>query len=271
MSDIRNQIKAFSDEYLLEQFNTKKQEYTSEAITAMEEEIASRNLNFKDTVLSSTQDSEVDEAAYSKLLQEEFGRLEHLFNQTDITIAVQLLKEQHIPLYVESSQTSGILPVESEATAGFAVFVPKSVIEKAERCLEQLFNKADGRYVVQYANSKERLKAFSFHDMPFSEKQMQEEIEVQFSAEETSSIQTLLQRLVNEAEAIEERTGQLLFYYDNVGDCLERLSRKQQHYSRSDLLTILETLQVFCDEETFPVILDSTIDALLNFFIIKQI
>jgi hypothetical protein len=72
---------------------------------------------------------------------------------------------------------------------------------------------------------------------------------------------------MEEADDVEERTGRMLFYFDNLGEVAGRLERgTEASLTRADLLTILETLQVYCDEEGYPESLDSVAEGLLSFF-----
>ena len=57
---------------------------------------------------------------------------------------------------------SDTLPLESEATVRFAIHVHKSKLKKAEKLIEEHFEKSNGRYILKYKGARERLKAFSF-------------------------------------------------------------------------------------------------------------
>ena len=86
--------------------------------------------------------------------------------------------------------------------------------------------------------------------------------------EEKKVIVTYGNRLLKEADQIEQDQQRLLFYYDCIEEVLADLVDKEKLLmSRSDLLTILEILQVYCEEPGFPTNMDGMISSLLKFFI----
>jgi len=265
MQDIRKKIEEFSDEFLLDQYSNNQHEYTAEALKIMEEEIHKRGLlNANDS--SSDDDSEQERLA--QYLKEEFVPLEHGFSQMDISLAAEILKEERIPFTVDDNRHSGAIPVESELTHTYTISVPKSLFENAQTSLNQIFQKSDGRFSVKYASIRERLKAFCFHEINLSWDEIHDEVEVHFSAEELSAIRSLIVRLQSEADTIESETGEMLFYYDNLEECAGHLAENdRQSFSKADLLTILEVLQVYCEKSDFPQSLEKTAEILLNFFV----
>jgi hypothetical protein len=265
MQDIREKISEFSNEFLLDQYHNKKHEYTPDALKIMEEEIKNRNLSDEDAV--STDDISEQERL-AEFFKEEFIPFEHGFSRTDIPLAVEMLREERIPFTVEDSQISGTIPLESELIHTYTVSVPKSLFERAQTCLNQLFQKSNGQFSVKYVSTRERLKSFCFHEINLSWKEMTEEVAVHFSPEESAAINTLIKRLHSEVETIESETGKLLFYYDNLEECAEHLSEKNRDsFTKTDLLTILEVLQTYCDKQDFQQVLENTAEVLLNFFL----
>ncbi len=265
MSGIRERVKEFSDEFLLDQYHNNQHEFTPETIVIMEEEIAARNLaETSDTVDDdANQQEELEEH-----LKEEFVPIDHGFSQTDLPLATEILAEASIPFYVQDSQSSGAIVIESEVMHTFTLFTPQSLLEKARESLGELFDKSEGRYAVKFSSVKDRLKSFCFHEAPLPWNERQVEIDVQFSATETAGILKLMERLEKEADKLEEESGKVLFYIDNLQECSQHLSENNRtSFSKSDLLTILEALQVYCDDPAFPQVLDTTAEALLDFFI----
>ncbi len=265
MSEARERIKEFSDEFLLEQYHNNRHEFTPETIIIMEEEIAARNLAEKPEAVNddSSQQDELEQQ-----LKEEFLPIDHGFSQTDLPLATEILAEASIPFYVKDSQSSGTIVLESEVMHTFMLFVPESLLEKSQKHLDELFDKSEGRYAVKYSTVKDRLKAFCFHEAPLTWNELQEEIEVHFSATESADILKLMKRFSQEADTLEQQSEKVFFYVDNLQECSQHLTDKERtHFPKTDLLTIIEVLQVYCDDAAFPPALDTTAEVLLDFFI----
>ena len=263
MSEIRDKIKEFSDEFLLEQFYMKKNDYTEEALALMKEEISLRNL--EDNIYENAEDAETEETVY---IDDELVPLDNKFNRTDLVLAQSILTEEKIPFYVSSSTQSSALPIETEAISSYSISIQKSQREKAQECLNKHFHSTNGLFSAKFSNIKERLKSFCFYDISLSVDELEEEVDVHFSSEESSKIEIYVKKLIDEAETIEQESENVLFYIDNLQECLNHLKDKNYSgFTRADLLTILEVLQVYCENEDFPPILDNTAEALLNFFV----
>ena len=57
------------------------------------------------------------------------------------------------------------------------------------------------------------------------------------------------------------------FYFDSIDPLIDRLSCDEEHIlTKTELLTILEILQIFCDASDFPEFMEEPINALLSFF-----
>ena len=120
---------------------------------------------------------------------------------------------------------------------------------------------------MKHSGVKERLKAFNFHDLHITEQQAYELLEVSFTEKENEVIVSYGNRLLSEADEIEDKQERVLFYYDSIEALTEKLqSNEAGHLNRSDLLAILEILQVFCIEDDFPAFMDESISTLLGFF-----
>jgi hypothetical protein len=267
MADIHEKIKAFSDEFLLAQYLNNRSEYTPEAVACMEQEITARTLDADRLKTDTSGNTSAETDDISRYREEEFVPFNHGFYQTDLLLAGEMLREAKVPFTLDTSMSSNTIPIESEGTRYYTIHVPKSLLEKARACVDQHFDARDGHYFVKFTTMAERLKAFNFHELSIPTKELSEEIEVQFSEQEAEAISALLLTCENEADTIEQESGRMLFYYDNLRDCHDHVSdTNRTHFSCSDLLTILETMQVFCDKENYPRSLDPTAEILLDFF-----
>lgn len=263
MSEILKKIKEFNDEFLLEQFYMKKNDYTEEAIALMQEEISLRNL--EDNIFEKSEDADTKETVD---IDDELVPLDNKFNRTDLVLAQSILTEEKIPFYVTSSTQSSALPIETETISSFSISIPKSQQQKAQECLGKHFHSTDGLFSAKFSSIKERLKSFCFYDISLLADELEEEVDVQFSSEESSKIEIYVKKLIEEAETIEQEPENVLFYVDNLQECLNHLKDKNYSgFTRTDLLTILEVLQVYCENEDFPPILECTAEVLLNFFV----
>ena len=265
MSEISEKIKEFSNEFLLEQFNNRQHEYTDEAIALMQEEISLRNLNGN---MPEENKNDVSDNEESLDTDDELVPIDNKFNRTDLVLAQSILTEEKIPFYVTSSTQSSALPLENEATNSFSIHIPKNQLEEAKECLNKHFHTTNGLYSAKYSTVKERLKSLCFYEIDLTGKELDEEVDVQFSLQESTNIRRYIEKLVNEADAIEQKSDRVLFYVDNLQDCLSHINEENRSsFPRADLLAILEVMQVYCDNEDFPQTLEKTAEVLLNFFI----
>jgi len=260
MSEIRDKIKSFSDEYLIEQFTSNQKDYTEDALSIMKEEITIRNLQYN----SKKDDVEESSEHYS---EEEFVPVDKGFSHIDVVIVAEMLKEEKIPFSVISS-SGGVIPVESETAPQFIVSVPPKFLENTKEIINRHFDTSGEKYMMKFSSIRDRLKAFNFHDITTANCKMEEYIEVTFTQTEITSLKKYISRLIDEADAIESKNERILFYYDNLEECYTHLEQKSTvELSRCDLLTIIEVLQIYCDEQDFPGELDALIETILNFFL----
>lgn len=85
-----------------------------------------------------------------------------------------------------------------------------------------------------------------------SEAQLEQEVEVTLSPEEADGIKQLGRRLLGEIEQVEREQERVVFHFDNVEGMLERLEPGRATMSMVDLLTVMEVLQIYCDDAAFP-------------------
>jgi hypothetical protein len=150
----------------------------------------------------------------------------------------------------------------------FIISIPKAYIDKAHAQLDEHFIKADNRYLLKFSGARDRLKAFNFHDVHLTEAESYEELEVALSAEEKRCVIDFGRRLLGEAENVEKTQERVLFYYDSIEPLIERLDEPDTgSLSRSDLLAMLEIIQVYVDDPALPASMDEAISTLLGLFI----
>jgi hypothetical protein len=75
------------------------------------------------------------------------------------------------------------------------------------------------------------------------------------------------QRLLTEVEDIEQKQQRVVFFYDSIDPLLDALKKKKYKLTPTDLLTVLEILQVYCDDPDFPSSMDDAILSLIDFFV----
>jgi|WetSurMetagenome_2_1015567.scaffolds.fasta_scaffold244708_2 hypothetical protein len=263
MSDLRTAIGEMTDEALLSALRTTN-DYTEDALSIIREEIERRGLS----VDAAGTDKDEGEVRPIKLNAKDFLPFDHSFSKTDLIIARAMLQENTIPFFEDNPSSTPTLPIESETELLYTIHVHKEYAEKAHTILDEHFLKVDNRYLLKYSGARDRLKAFNFSDIRLSEKEAAVEAEVDFSDEEKNCIISLGQRLLSEADAIEQKQERVLFYYDSIEPIIERLGdNKELSLSLSDLLTILEILQVYADDPALPATMDEAISQLLSFFL----
>ncbi|MBD3316738.1 MAG: hypothetical protein GF344_13195 [Chitinivibrionales bacterium] len=265
-AELRKKFREFGDEFIIDQFTRHREEYTEEALGVMADEIRDRGLDekltssFSDSAETASQNEGV---AYTA---NQFVTLDEPFSRTDLLIAHAVLREESIPFFVDAAGSSEALPLEAESSPHYTVHVHQDYLEKTRELIDAHFHSTGKGYVSKYTSARDRLKAFSFHEVRFTESELEEELDVSFTVEERNAIRGYVLRLINEADVVEERTGRMLFYYDNLEEVAERLEEgNTASLTRADLLTTLETLQVYCDEEGYPDSLDNVAEGLLAF------
>jgi hypothetical protein len=91
---------------------------------------------------------------------------------------------------------------------------------------------------------------------------------VVLTPEEKETVIRLGKRVLDEGDAIEQQQERVIFYYDSIESLITLLSAKTEaRLTRTDLLTILEILQIFCDDPAFPPFMEESAGALLAFFL----
>jgi hypothetical protein len=263
MSDLRDTIREFSDEQLRTAFFREKDQYTDAAIEIIRMELFKRGLSGEPD-----KDKKDESAPVVRLNSEDFVRFDCSFSRTDLTLAAAILRDNAVPFFVDNPTSSDSIPTEADAGQNYAILVHKASLDRAHALLDEHFVRSDTSYLLKYTEARDRLRAFNFNDIHLTEKVANEEVEVDLSAGEKSIVTALGNRLLREAEQIEEKQERVLFYYDSIEPLIERLQEPDRTaLCRNDLLTILEILQVYADDPALPASMDEAMRQLLAFFL----
>ncbi len=264
MEMLQEKIKEFSDEYLLNQYFHHCEEYQPEALGLLKKELEERKIDL--TTFSSAMNS-INHKETKTYDSSDFLEFDHSFSSIDILLAASILRDNDVVFYIDHVSDSSFT-VERKATELFGIKVHADFVKKTHELLDEHFEKKDGRYLLKISSPKERLKAFSFYDLHLSEEEDRPFITVTLSSEEISAIDKYGKRLIDEVDTIESEMDRVVFFYDSIGDVLDLLKKSNTvSIHKSQLLAILEVLQVYCDDPEFPSLLDETISNILSFFI----
>lgn len=264
-SQLRQIVKEYDNEYLLQQYYEKRDEYSEEAIAIMEEEIARRDID--EETLRRYRGEEQEEAKERSFSEKDFVAFDHVFSQTDMLLVNSILRDAQIPFYADNPPLSSVLPTETEASRTYTIHVHRDFVDQAHELLDTHFVKENGAYRLRHTDTKDRLKALNFFEISLSPKELEEEVEVSLSPSEADAIRGYAGRLLQEADTVEKELERPIFYYDNLEELSERLSSAgETRLRKMDLLTIVEILQVYCEDPRFPTFLNDVADALLDVF-----
>lgn len=261
MELLKETVKDFCDEELMNQYLNHRDEYTPEAFSIIENEVNLRKID-KDQYVKKPV-AQIKKGRLS-LNSEDFVQFEHTFTRSDLLMAVSILKEHELLFFADNPSSVDFIPIETEASKRFSIHVHKEHAGKAHELLDEHFEKMGSEYLCRYSSAKDQLKSFNFHDIHISEKEVTELIDVGFSTEELKVITDYGKRLLSEVETIEEK--RVIFFYDSIEPLFELLQNDTNKLTRTDLLAILEILQIYCDDPQFPEFMDEAILTLLSFF-----
>jgi hypothetical protein len=264
MELLQEKIKEFSDDYLLQQYFYHKDEYQAAALELLKKELDERKIDSSSLPAAMKSINQPEIKTYKA---EDFVLFDHTFSSIDILLATSILRESTIIFYVDHVSDSSF-PVESKAAEVFKIKVHKEFIEKTHELLDEHFEKKDGKYLSKLNSPKDRLKAFSFSDLHLTEQEDKPFVKVSLSSDERTAISKYGKRLLDEVDTIESEQDRVIFFYDSIEDMIG-LMKKNDTISihKSQLLAILEILQIYCDDSEFPSFLDETITNILSFFI----
>jgi hypothetical protein len=264
-------IRNYSTPFLLEQYVHMRDQYTSDAVQLIQEELVRRSIGeteieeFRKKSLVGG-DGESGNVQVRHFKRDEFVKLDGVFNQTDGYLVRAMFDEEKVPFFVDSSIQFNAIPGQ-ETRRHIGVFVHNESKDKALSLIEGHFELADGVYRVRHSDVKERLVSFSFQEIQHPEIDAADITGVHFSQEEKDVLTVYGKRLVAEIDQIEGRGDRIVFHFDNVEGLLERLAESEPELSASDLLTALELLQIYCQDPGFGPTAEGIAQALLGFFL----
>ncbi|MBD3422423.1 MAG: hypothetical protein GF398_20100 [Chitinivibrionales bacterium] len=246
-SEMQHYIRSMPNEDLIAAYNFQKREFTEEALMLMEQEIDERNLDPKEA------EELYEKAKETRTFEpEEFVQFAYTFSRTDIPLAVMALREKKIPFLVDTAATSDALPLDSEAAREYHILVHQEYCDEAKEELGHLFQHNGDRLTAKDLPPADRLKSVNFYELRLTEAQLEEEVSVKLSHDESRHIIELGKQVLEHADEIEQRIERPLFYYDNIEELIDSLQNDLEAVlSVADLLAILEIVQVSCDREAF--------------------
>ena len=270
--DLRERLQSYSTHALLEQYVHQKNEYTPEAIAVIEREIARRNISPAD----------IDDFAKKSLIgdegiagnvevrhfkREDFVKLDGAFAKSEGALIRAMFAEENIPHFLDANVA--ISPIGDQGPKQLVhVYVHRESLDKAVSLVGTHFDTdaSSGVVTVKYSGIRDRLKSFSFQDIIQTDINDADIVGVDFSREEKEVLLRYAHRLPGEIDDIEKRQNRIVFFFDNVEELAGRLSDDDSSLSKTDLLTALEILQVYCEEKDFPQAGLAIAEALLSFF-----
>jgi len=268
MENLREMLADFSDDQLVDEYNKRRGDYTEEAQKVLLEEITKRGINLEAAQESaSSQAAEIEKvlAPGSRVGREDFIPLDLVFAKTDVLIANAMLRDSKVPYFVKESG-------EKERADGletFKVCVYKDAVNEAAAIIEEHFcESADGggRYILRESDVINRLKSFSLYDINFSDAAANEKLDASLGEQESDSLITLAEAIIEEAETIEEEQGRVVFFYDSMEPLISKLKGKGG-FTRTDFLAIIEICQIYCEDERYNPVLNQTVSSILSFFL----
>lgn len=279
MNALEEKVKLSTDEELLELLAI-IDEYTEEAQTIINAEVARRDLSGKNLLDKCESKSDIV-VGVKKYNADDFVALESPFARVNVTIADSILRENEIPFFVkirDPNQTIVPVPtykdVYTQASTlstditveTFTISVHKDFADKARATLEEHFEVDDnGFYAPRDNGIVERLKRFGFNDVRLTPKESDEILEVDFSAQEKESIIKFAKLLLDETDMIEEERGQIVFFYDSLEPLIEKLDGGGG-VTRVDFLAIIEICKLYCEDPRYDGTLNAIAESILDFF-----
>jgi hypothetical protein len=271
VEDLQERLQNYSTPFLLEQYVHQRGEYTPEAIAAIEREMTRRNISNADIEEFSKKGLIGEEGMTGNVevlhfKRDDFVKLDGAFAKNEGAVIRAMFAEDNIPYFMDANVT--ISPLGNQETSQLVhVYVHKEYVDKAASLIGAHFDAADGVFRVKYSGTRDRLKSFSFQDIQQAELDLADIADVSFSHEEKHVLLKYAGRLSDEIDTIERGQGRIVFFFDNLDELVARLSGGDSSLSKTDLLTALEILQIYCDEPDFSQVGLSIAEALLSFFV----
>ncbi|MDD5676072.1 MAG: hypothetical protein PHC61_18010 [Chitinivibrionales bacterium] len=248
------QLARWNNDYLREQYRNHRDQYTPAALELISHEMTRRGIvvnNETATVAPGAPEAGVT------LQPDECVPLSHPLHINDTTIAAPLLREAHIPFLM----TPVAVPGEALTQVNFLVRPQDK--QNAEETLLRHFALVNGTMRIQYEDVRQHLRGFDpsssslsgIHEM---------ELEIHLSPAEREAIGVLGRRLLTEVDAVEAAQERVVFYYDNIEAVIDKINSAEAALNPSDMMTVLEILQIYADDPLFPALLWDSAKALLN-------
>lgn len=260
-SDLEQVVRGYEDEFLLEQYFVKRDEYEQEALDVMGREIERRG--FTDEQLAPYREQQLPGSDTAENEDIEFVPFDDTFSRTDLLLVHTILRDGGVPFYVDNPPST-VVPLAAESDRRYKIHVRGDKSEQAHELLDQHFHREEGEYRLKHTSVLDRLRGFSFLEVRLSEVELDEEVTITLSDQERESIAAYVRRLMGEIDAVEQQRP--VFHFDNAEPVLERVERGGGSLRMIDLLTIVEVLQIYCDEPGFPLALVDASGALLDLF-----
>ncbi len=265
MLKLKELLSEYSDQELVRQFTFFRDDYTEQAFELIRQEIEKRSLD------PGKVKSEIEKTAEDSLKEklcgytpEEFTVIGVSFSRSDMLLINAILREHKVPFHIKDTVSD---PSEGQAAGHFSLYVHNDSVNQAKDAIAEHFTSEGDCYKLKHTDTKERLKAFNFHDIHLDEKTAAEQVDVTFSSRETAVVAEFGKRLLDEADEVEQQQQRVLFYYDSIEPLLEKLKRAESKFCRTDFLAILEICQVYCEHQDFPDDTDELLSCLLSFFL----
>jgi len=265
MEQIKKNIQALTDDELLIQFSNFKDEYTPVAFSIIEEEIKNRNLK-ADSPLKEATDSIRPQIVH--LDEKDFFHLDHSFNKIELELAVTVLRENNVLFYIDNPGSTNTLPIESEADKQYTLHIYNKNLELSHQLLDEHFEKIEGRYLLKNRSAADQLKVISFNQIKITELEAKETVEVEFSYDEKKFIAEKGAKIITTADTIEKEQDRVIFYYDVIEALIEKIEDASgNEYTKTELLAVLEIIQIAAEIDSFPPFMEEATSALINLFL----
>ncbi|MBD3243810.1 MAG: hypothetical protein GF331_24675 [Chitinivibrionales bacterium] len=260
-SDLEQVIQGYENDYLLEQYFVKHDEYEQEALEAMQREIERRGFTEEQLAPYREEQSPDDDASEGE--QAQFVPFDDTFSRTDLLLVHTILRDGGVAFYVDNPPST-VVPLAAESDRRYKIHVRADKAAEAHELLDQHFHREDGEYRLKHTSVHDRLRGFSFLEVRLSQVELDEEVTLELSEQEREAIAGYGKRLMGDIETVEQQRP--VFHFDNVEPVVQRVEAGGGSLRMIDLLTVLEVLQIYCDEPGFPPALVDAAGVLLDLF-----
>jgi len=263
-------VSKYSNEFLLEQYVYLRDQYTQEAIAIIENEISKRGIT-KDHIKEfvgqhlGEEQGETGNVSVKHLKREDFAIVEGLFLARDGNLIRTMLSDEKILHFIEAApDTAPHPPVTTKQC--IQLYVHTDSKDAAMVLINSHFDCTDNVFSIKYSDIAGRLNAFTFQDITHGDIDDAVIEGIDLSKKEKDVLVCFGRKLINEIDAIESQQQRIVFFFDNCEDLIEKLESNDCALTKTDLLTALEVLQIYCKDEAFDGDAASIAEELLDFF-----